>query len=551
MASTVAPENRTELRLALVCYGGVSLAVYMHGVTKELCTSSSVPHAEFDKGRVPGAGQSLPRRPDGVRLLPGALRTGTKKGHPLTVSIDVIAGTSAGGINGVVLAKVLAVDGDQEGLKKLWLEEADLRTLLRGWPVGPLPGARPRRPPGRDPEAAGPVAAVVPAQRGGDVEAAAHGSRGHGRTARFHPAPAGRILDLYVTVTDLHGFEVLVPTGAGGASQRDRQNAQVLRFSVTTDDTAELGPDAAANLAFAARASSSFPGAFAPVNVSTFATEIGVADDDLTLAEHFVSPYDESGSTPSQAWFVDGGVLDNAPFDLVIGAIAGKRAQRQVLRRMVYVQPNTEQGFTPANGSGATALETPGYAQALWKVIGDVKASHSVLRDLLDLRELNTRITQVGAIADAQNAVVLDMVAGAMAAAGAGESWAVTTKDDVQKVSDELHKRAEGRAGRRLLDVRPPEDGGGCPPARRRGLHHARVSAGLQSDELRPSGDRRVGADHRCMAEVGHRRGGPCPMARADRPALPRATAALPAGRGRRPLLNTGSAQGIDRPARR
>ena len=25
-----------ELRLALVCYGGVSLAIYMHGVTREL-----------------------------------------------------------------------------------------------------------------------------------------------------------------------------------------------------------------------------------------------------------------------------------------------------------------------------------------------------------------------------------------------------------------------------------------------------------------------------------------------------------------------------------
>ena len=25
-----------ELRLALVCYGGISLAVYMHGVTKEI-----------------------------------------------------------------------------------------------------------------------------------------------------------------------------------------------------------------------------------------------------------------------------------------------------------------------------------------------------------------------------------------------------------------------------------------------------------------------------------------------------------------------------------
>jgi len=30
------PAERIELRLALVCYGGVSLAVYMHGVTKEL-----------------------------------------------------------------------------------------------------------------------------------------------------------------------------------------------------------------------------------------------------------------------------------------------------------------------------------------------------------------------------------------------------------------------------------------------------------------------------------------------------------------------------------
>ena len=33
-----APEDSDvrELRLALVCYGGVSLAIYMHGITKEL-----------------------------------------------------------------------------------------------------------------------------------------------------------------------------------------------------------------------------------------------------------------------------------------------------------------------------------------------------------------------------------------------------------------------------------------------------------------------------------------------------------------------------------
>ncbi len=31
-----ASDGTKELRLGLVCYGGVSLAIYMHGVTKEL-----------------------------------------------------------------------------------------------------------------------------------------------------------------------------------------------------------------------------------------------------------------------------------------------------------------------------------------------------------------------------------------------------------------------------------------------------------------------------------------------------------------------------------
>ena len=30
------PMREKELRLALVCYGGISLAVYMHGITKEI-----------------------------------------------------------------------------------------------------------------------------------------------------------------------------------------------------------------------------------------------------------------------------------------------------------------------------------------------------------------------------------------------------------------------------------------------------------------------------------------------------------------------------------
>src|SRR3546814_13790290 len=41
--------RQKELRIALVCYGGVSLAVYMHGVTKEiwhLTRASRASHAD-------------------------------------------------------------------------------------------------------------------------------------------------------------------------------------------------------------------------------------------------------------------------------------------------------------------------------------------------------------------------------------------------------------------------------------------------------------------------------------------------------------------------
>jgi hypothetical protein len=70
-----------------------------------------------------------------------------------------------------------------------------------------------------------------------------------------------------------------------------------------------------------------------------------------------------------------------------------------------------------------------------------------VLRDLLDLRDLNTRITQVGAIADAQNRAVMGEVADVMQAVRGGQSWAVTEKVAVQQISDELHERANERLG--------------------------------------------------------------------------------------------------------
>ena len=48
------------------------------------------------------------------------------------VVVDVIAGTSAGGINGVYLAKGLAHNRSQDKLRDVWIERGDISQLLRG-----------------------------------------------------------------------------------------------------------------------------------------------------------------------------------------------------------------------------------------------------------------------------------------------------------------------------------------------------------------------------------------------------------------------------------
>ena len=42
--------RQKELRIALVCYGGVSLAIYMHGVTKEVPAAISIPTRRLPAG---------------------------------------------------------------------------------------------------------------------------------------------------------------------------------------------------------------------------------------------------------------------------------------------------------------------------------------------------------------------------------------------------------------------------------------------------------------------------------------------------------------------
>src|SRR4051812_26688055 len=134
------PEHPTagtvrELRLAVVLYGGVSLAIYMHGTTKELHRLAKASALE-DRG-AEDSDADTPSERVYRRLLRGL---GERQQHVRTrVVVDVIAGTSAGGINGVYLAKALAHNLPQDGLRDVWLDRGDVSVLLRGWHTLPWP----------------------------------------------------------------------------------------------------------------------------------------------------------------------------------------------------------------------------------------------------------------------------------------------------------------------------------------------------------------------------------------------------------------------------
>ena len=60
-----------ELRLALVCYGGISLAIYMHGITKEVWRLARASRAYHDDAAPSSGSEAV------YRALIGAIATDT------------------------------------------------------------------------------------------------------------------------------------------------------------------------------------------------------------------------------------------------------------------------------------------------------------------------------------------------------------------------------------------------------------------------------------------------------------------------------------------
>lgn len=330
-----------ELRFAAVFNGGVSLAVWIGGVSHELnlLTRSDPAH--------PG--------PPGTDYCPVA------RAIRSTAVVDVIAGTSAGGINGGALALAQLDRGTDLGqLRDLWSVQGDLDQLLRK----PFQG---------DPNSL---------LRGDDyfLPRLAEAMR---RLVDSGTGATGADVDLMVTTTLLEPA-VLETEDSLGQTTRQNVSDGIFRFRLGfdpvdgPDDAAAAGRRAiAAEIALAARASAGFPFAFEPtwIPVDSAATtwpHQALRPDMRRSASwrHVVdgTPVDRS------RFAVDGGLLANTPARPALTAIRGRGANGPVRRVMVIAFPHAPQS---THEDPRDFEDAPTFTGTALKILGALKSQGS------------------------------------------------------------------------------------------------------------------------------------------------------------------------------
>jgi len=429
-----------ELRIALVCFGGISLAIYMHGVSKEvlkLVRASCALHAIPDRSVRATAkffDRFDPNDPEyDTEAVYFELLREIGRRLELRVIVDIIAGASAGGINGTMLARALGHDLPIGKLRDLWLDNGDVTVLLDAraragawskWILKPVIWGMAKSrllEMFKDPEIRHKLSLFVRSRwfkppldglRMSGLMYDAVTAMGAPRAEGGSLLPATQRLELFVTLTDYHGYQLPVQIH-DPPMIHEREHRHVLRFRYRRAPSGDVESDFelanAPALAFAARATSSFPGAFPPARIAEIDELVALREATWPrradfIARNFVGQI-EAGVDPVAASFIDGSVLNNRPFREAIAAISGRPAYRQVDRRLVYMEPD------PAPAGPATNRKVPGFFATLKGAMSDIPRNQPVADELGWIIEYNNKARRLQAVIEGARPYVSGLVA--------------------------------------------------------------------------------------------------------------------------------------------
>jgi len=334
-----------EVRLAVTMVGGVSLAVWMGGVAREISHVVQASRKSNGSGLPPELDQA-----DTIRTCYGELLDLLQ----VTVSVDVLTGTSAGGINAACLGVAEGFRSTLGDLRDVWLETGSFSELLR------------------DPDEDKPPSVL----RGDGVmlkglDVALNGIAEKGR------GPTNQDITVILTSTMVDG-ETTRFTDALGSRVRDTEHRLLFRFE---GDFWTQG-QSQTPVALAARSTASFPAAFELSRMP-----VGDKDPQVDDLHPDSGPY---VNAVSSHWLTDGGVLLNKPLAPALRAIFERAAGDDVRRLMLYVAPT---GEVQVEQLTVDRSQPPQLGTALNRVVGAI-TSQTISAELEDLKWHNQTVVR-------------------------------------------------------------------------------------------------------------------------------------------------------------
>jgi patatin-related protein len=420
MTASLKTEYTQEVRFAVVMYGGVSLAIYINGIAQELLRivrSTSRPIDKLEntekvyrrlscllsdpellrKFRVAVDNPVPPARPDIVDDCVAENNVNTR------FVVDILSGTSAGGINAVYLAKALANDQDLDELKSLWVTEGDIGLLIndkRSVAGLHLTNQQP------------PQSLLNSRRMYFKLLKALQGMEKRRKSNDDFSSPYVDELDLFITTTDIEG--TLLPLRLSDTVVYERRHRNVFHFKYATPEATGLKCNdfLAQNdpfLAFAARCTSSFPFAFEPMRLCDVEEVLDRFPeyDDKEARKKLIDEWKtffkaDPDSQPGKKIefgtrsYTDGGVLDNKPFSFATETLLRRDAPILVDRKLIYIEPSPEHPEDePPRTDKYQALETVKAA------LLDLPTYETIREDLQRVMDRNEAIKRVNRITDA------------------------------------------------------------------------------------------------------------------------------------------------------
>jgi len=326
------------LRLALAAKGGVSLAVWIGGAVAEidvlrrvrLIRMGSRVHRFYFLER---PGETVDPQ---TRSRAQTYAAWLDKQRYDRVEVDILAGASAGGLNSVLYAVSQRVGGSFDQVLSVWQQQGAIWALLQpnGWHA-------------------------VPSVFRGDgyfwsgVEAAINKIM-DGPKNSLHES--GKLsVHLSATISDPdylaqnsgrgHFRFVLPPSESEDGEGCLRKNNLVKKLS------------------YAARATSSFPGAFEPALIWSHALRDGYQDNDpfedgpVDMSVEFAARRGNLPGIPFRV--IDGGILDNVPIDRALHAVRTSPTDTYDTRRLLYLDPSPDARIIPP---AAVSVDPPTWA---------------------------------------------------------------------------------------------------------------------------------------------------------------------------------------------